>query len=76
MAKEAGFIDDMVKTVYRKYYFAKEYTYINFLYKLAEKDVPDWIFSILCNPIIVYTLNALIPSRFLRRLIKKIQGKK
>jgi len=76
MAKEAGFIDDMVKTVYRKYYFAKDYTYTNFLYKLAEKDVPDWIFSILCNSILAYTLDAIIPSKLIRRIVKRIQNKK
>jgi len=76
MAKEAGLIDDMVKDVYRKYYFAKDYTYSNFLYKLAEKDIPDWVFSILSFPVLVHVLNAVIPSKLFRRVVKAIQGKK
>ena len=75
MAKDAGIVKDIVKDVYRKYYFSKEYNYVNFLYLLAEKKIPSWLFYILSNPLIVYTLNTIIPGNLLKLIIRKFQGR-
>jgi len=76
MAQEAGIVKDIVEDVYRKYYFSKDYNYINFLYLLAEKKIPSWLFSILSHPALVHILNLMIPGKFLKELIRKIQGRK